>query len=49
MKLKLPKHMYPDVSDARHFQDAKRQLHEVFQADSKFAQNMERLYPGIID
>ncbi|WCF09237.1 hypothetical protein NDS46_04860 [Paenibacillus thiaminolyticus] len=48
-EVKLPKHMYPGVSDARHFQEANRQLHEAFQVDPRFAQKMEALYPGITD
>jgi hypothetical protein len=40
---------YPGVSDARHFQEANRQLHEAFQADPTFAQRMEEVYPGIVD
>jgi hypothetical protein len=40
---------YPNVSDARHFQTANKQLYEAFQADSEFAQEMERIYLGIID
>jgi len=38
---------YPGVSDARHFQEANRQLYEAMQADVRFAAQMEELYPGI--
>ncbi len=47
-EVKLPKDMYPNVSSPRHFQEANRQLYEAFQKDSRFAQQMEDLYPGII-
>ena len=43
----MPKDMYPDVSSPRHFQEANKQLYEVLQKDSRFAQQMEELYPGI--
>lgn len=43
----LPDDMYPGVSAPRHFQEANRQLHEQFQKDPVFAQQMEQLYPGI--
>ncbi len=46
---KLPKNMYPDVSSPRHFQEANKQLYEVFQKNPEFAQQMETLYPEIID
>jgi hypothetical protein len=48
-EVKLPKDMYPGVSSPRHFQEANKQLYEAFQKDSKFAQQIEELYPGIID
>ena len=48
-EVELPSDMYPGVSDARHFQEANRQLHNVFKADPEFAQQMETLYPGIIE
>lgn len=35
--------------DAKHFQEANKQLHEDFVKDPAFAQAMETLYPGIID
>ena len=41
--------MYPEVSDARHFQEANRQLLEASERESQFAQAMEILYPGIIE
>ena len=41
--------MYPNVSDAKHFQEANKQLHEAFVKDPAFAQAMETLYLGIID
>ena len=44
----LPSNMYPDVSDARHFQEANRQLNEAFKKDAEFANNMEKMYPGIV-
>ncbi|WP_159887524.1 S-layer homology domain-containing protein [Paenibacillus puerhi] len=40
---------YPGVSDARHFQEANKQLNERFQQDPKFAEKMEKIYPGIVD
>lgn len=46
---KLPKNMYPGVSDAKHYQEANKQLHEAFVKDPEFAQGMENLYPGIIE
>ncbi|OMF84033.1 hypothetical protein [Paenibacillus sp. FSL R7-0337] len=48
-EMNLPKHMYPEMSDARHFQEANKRLHEAFQIDSNFAREMEELYPGIIE
>lgn len=48
-EVELPSHMYPGVSDARHFQEANRQLHEAFEREPQFAQAMETLYPGIIE
>ncbi|MDP4147489.1 MAG: hypothetical protein Q8936_23975, partial [Bacillota bacterium] len=48
-EVNLPKDMYPGVSDAKHFQEANRQLYNAFQSDASFAQSMEELYPGIID
>ena len=48
-EVELPSDMYPGMSDARHFQEANRQLHNVFKADPEFAQQMETLYPGIIE
>ena len=41
--------MYPGKSDARHFQEANKQLHKVFDTNSTFAQDMETLYPGIVN
>ncbi len=46
-EVNLPKDMYPNVSSPRHFQNANEQLYNAFQKDSKFAQQMEGLYPGI--
>ncbi|MER2010461.1 MAG: HNH endonuclease, partial [Psychrobacillus sp.] len=46
-EVNLPENMYPNVSSPRHFQKANEQLYNVFQKDSNFAQEMERLYPGI--
>ena len=46
-EVNLPKDMYPNVSSPRHFQNANEQLYNAFQKDSKFAQQMEELYPGI--
>ena len=48
-EVKLPDNMYPGMSDARHFQEANKQLHAAFNADAEFAQEMEALYPGIIE
>ena len=48
-EVELPSDMYPGVSDARHFQEANRQLHEAFERNPQFAQAMETLYPGIIE
>lgn len=48
-EIELPSNMYPDVSDAKHFQEANKQLNEAFVKDPAFAQEMETLYPGIID
>ncbi len=46
---KLPKDKYPGVSAAKHNQEANRQLHEQFVKDPKFAEGMEKLYPGITE
>jgi hypothetical protein len=46
-KLTKGKH-YPGVSDSRHFQEANKQLHNLFQANPTLAKEMESLYPGII-
>ncbi|QFT87262.1 hypothetical protein FIU87_01170 [Bacillus sp. THAF10] len=46
-EVNLPKDMYPNLSSPRHFQNANEQLYNAFQKDSKFAQPMEGLYPGI--
>lgn len=48
-EVELPSDMYPGVSDARHFQEANKQLHGYFQANPDFAQELEKLYPGIIE
>lgn len=40
---------YPNVSDARHFQEANKQLHDAFTVDPEFARNMDAVYPGIVD
>jgi hypothetical protein len=35
-----------NISDRKLFQVANKQLHEAFQTDPKFAQEMEKIYPG---
>ncbi|HYO67258.1 MAG TPA: RHS repeat-associated core domain-containing protein, partial [Archangium sp.] len=40
---------FPGRSDGHHFAEANRQLHQAFQADSGFADAMEKQYPGIKD
>jgi RHS repeat-associated protein len=40
---------YPGRSDRHHFAVANRQLHESFQQDPQFGQNLESRYPGITD
>ena len=48
-EIDLPASMYPGKSDAQHFQEANEQLHKVFDINPTFAQDMETLYPGIIN
>nr|WP_264173502.1 HNH endonuclease [Clostridium estertheticum] len=43
----LPENMYLGVSYGRYFQEANNQLYDTFQSDSRFAQQIEELYPGI--
>ncbi len=45
----LPSPAYPGRSAEFHFSEANRSLHAAFEADPRFAADMEGLYPGIFD
>ncbi len=47
-EMQLPTTAYPGISRQRHNQIANQNLHEAFESDPSFAQEMEKVYPGIV-